>query len=295
MGNVGDVDVEVKAFVGSLAGTDGVVEVAGVGGVDGHTHDVAQVGAARVRGKRVAHAGAHAVGLRKRRRAELTGQAMARDDRLDVHIELGGRPHAPVDSHDGGGIGRRVLDDARRDDVSRHDAQALGASILRHYEEIVAQAVVERDHGAQGARDLKAPEQRVGCPRNDGVDHGALSAPALAADDEDADLVAAHGLANPGPGHLEGALRRLDHGRPRAQHAQRARDGPALLARPLRGPAPIVSLVRSLARHGLLPNSADRREGAGEDVTALTAPLYENGPRGYRGPRFTHLCRLARP
>ena len=295
MGNVGNVDVEVKAPVGALAGTDGVVEVTGVGRVDGHAHDVAQVGAARVRGERVAHAGAHALCLCERRRAELVGQAVARDDGLDVHVELGGRSHAPIDGHDGGGVGRRVLDDARRDDIPRHNAQTLGASVLRHDKEVVAKAVVERDHGAQGPRDLEAPEQRVGRPRDYGVDHGALSAATPATDDVDADLVAAHGLADPGSRHLEGALRRLDHGRPRAQHAQRARNGPALFARPLRRAAPVVSLVRSLTRHGLLPNQAGRREGAGKVVTTLTAPLYENGPRGYRGPRLANLCRLARP
>ena len=144
MGNVGNVNVEVKAPVGALAGTDGVVEVAGVGRVNGHAHDVAQVGAARVRGERVAHAGAYALCLRKRRWAELAGQAVARDDGLDVHVELGGRSHASVDGHDGGGVGRRVLDDARRDDIPRRNAQTLGASVLRHDKEVVAKAVIER-------------------------------------------------------------------------------------------------------------------------------------------------------
>ena len=195
---------------------------------------------------------------------------MARDDGLDVHVEIGGRAHAPVDGHDGGGVGRRVLHDPGHHDVAGSDAQALGALVLGNDEEVVAQAVIQGHDGAERAGELEAAEQRVVRARDDGVDDGALLAargaapvsvgagaasPAAAApraDEEHADLVAAHGLADARARDLEGALGGLDHSRAWAQDAQRSRDRAALLARPLCGPAAIVALVRSLTRHVLL-------------------------------------------
>ena len=254
MRHVGDMNVEVEAAVGALAGAHRVIEVACVGRVDGHAHDVAQVAAARIGGEGAFHVGAHGLGLGKRRRREVAGQAMARDDGLDVHVELVGRADTAVERHDGGRVGRGVLDDARGNDVARRDPEALGALVLGNDEEVVAKPVVERDNRAERARELEAAEQRVGGAVYHRVDDGELAlAGTLGADEKDADLVSAHGLAYAGAGDVEGALGGLDHGRAGAQDAQDADECAALLARPLGGAAAGVSMMRALSGHRFSP------------------------------------------
>ena len=252
--DVGNVDVQLKATVRQAAGANRVIKVARVGGVNGHAGHVAQVAAARLGRQGLPHRGHHVLGLRKRRRREVRGQAMGGNDGLYVHVQLVGGTHAAVERHRGGRVARGVLRDAGHHDVALGHAQPARAGVLGHHEEVVPHAGVQRHDGTQGPGLPKAADEGLRGPLQHGVDDGLSATPAVG--QEHLDLVAAHGLAQALASHVEGALGRLHHGHAGAQHAKDAGQDLARLARPLRAAPPGASVMRPLARHALLPNVA---------------------------------------
>ena len=263
MSDVGDVDGKLKAPVRQAPRADRVIEVARVGGVHGHAELIAQVAPTRVRGEGRAHVRHDLLGLPEHGGGKLPRKPVGRHHRLHVEVELVRGAHAPLERHDRSAPARGVLSDAREHDVALHHAETRGARVLRNDEEVVADAHVERHHGAERPGRREAPEEGRHGACEHRAHHGTRR-PAALLHDRDLDLVAVHGLTLPVAHELEVALRRLHVRGARSRHHERPRERAPALARPTRAaPAP-APVMRPAASHGppspevLLAVSADQ-------------------------------------
>ena len=206
--DVSDVHAELVTAVGKAARAHGVVEVTRVSGIDGHAELAAQVAAVRIRGECPLDVRHDLLGLLLHRAGEVAGQPVARHDGLDVEVKLPRRAHAPLDGHHRRARTRRVLRDARDHDVALANAEARRARVLRHHEEVVADARVERRNGTERPCLGVGSQERLDGASHHRANHGTRRH-AATLDEGDLNLIPVHGLALAAGQELEVPLRRL--------------------------------------------------------------------------------------
>ena len=175
-GDIGDAHQQAPALGLALA-VDGVVEVTGVGAVDGHQGDLAQIDPPGLGG--LGHLGAQTRDLRQDRVGELHRQVMGADG--DVRLHAGGHvvAHHLGDATDGLGTLGGLVGDLGDDDL----ALLGGADAIAGDDDVVGQALVVRHHEADATLLVKAPHHGAGVAGQD-LHHRALQPPAgIAADD----------------------------------------------------------------------------------------------------------------
>ena len=221
MRDIGDVHAQAKARLRTLA-RHGVIEVLGGVRVDRHAQKAAKVLTPRLRREHAGRVVGNTCRLLKRRLAKADGQPMARDDALDGQVEPLGTAHASLDRDHAGFVAARVGEDASLHHVALGNAQTLGALVVGQDEEVAADALVERNDRAQGPGNLEGPHKPLAGAAKHALHHS-LRLARSTVHQHDRCLVAVHALAQAAAGHQEGALGRLDRGRARTRHVQRAR------------------------------------------------------------------------
>ena len=255
--HVRDVDLHLEAIV-RAPGAHGVVEVAGVGGVDGEDAALAHVAAQRVARERCRDVDGDGVRLRERRGGELSRQVVRRDDGLHVEVELRGGAHAPVYGDDARAVAAGVLRDAGGHDVALPHAQARSARVFRDHEEVPLDPGVQRHDCPQRVKAPVDAQKRRRRARDDVLHARKLFSPARVLE-TNLHLVAAHALADAAACHGKRPLRRLHLRHAGPHHAQRPGEKDVCLALALPSGTATVSPVRALASHARPPFGRERR------------------------------------
>ena len=158
--DIGDADQQPPALGAALA-ENGVVEVAGIGTVNGHQRDLAQIHPPRL--GRLGHLGAQPGDLRQHRLGELHRQVVGADGDIRLHARGHVVPHHFQNAADGlGALGGLVRDLGDHDLALLHLAQAVAGN-----DDVVGQALVVRHHEADPTLPIEAPHHRAGVARQD--------------------------------------------------------------------------------------------------------------------------------
>ena len=204
MRDVRDMDAQLIAALGRALERNGVVEIAGVDGVDRDDEAVAQVTTERVL-ERGVHIEREARGLVERHLRIRVGVAVTRHDVLHAQVGRVLIADTPFDGHDAGLEARGIAQDTRDHHVVLVHAQALGRRILGDDEEVRVEAAVERfDHAERAGLGVAAHDAR-----RRALDHALDQRAAVALRtllDADRDGVAVHDLALAAAHDLEIAL-----------------------------------------------------------------------------------------
>ena len=170
--DIGDVDAQLVAAIGRALQRNGIVKVARVDRVDRNDKAVAQIASERIFERR-GHIERQPLGLGQCCLGIAIGIAITRHYILNTQIGRVIAANAALDGHGARFQARRIGQNARNDDITGVNAQALRRGVLGQNKKIRLQTRIERLDHTERTGGLVRAHHAYGCTLNHAFDHGA--------------------------------------------------------------------------------------------------------------------------